>query len=204
VAERVALFIDYQNMHFTALGEFCPYGTPPEDALVHPLLIAERIVQKRSTKRASALEYVKVYRGRPNPAHHPSMTSANDAQKAAWERDARVTVIRRDLNYRGWPQQPPREKGIDVKLAVDLVQSSMLAEYDVAVVFSGDTDLLPALEMAFHYTAPMTEIACWTGAKPLWFPDQLRVKRYLPYCHFLNAADFQACRDTARYTVAGP
>jgi len=149
VAERVALFIDYQNMHFTALGEFCPYGTPPEDALVHPLLIAERIVQKRSTKRASALEYVKVYRGRPNPAHHPSMTSANDAQKAAWERDARVTVIRRDLNYRGWPQQPPREKGIDVKLAVDLVQSSMLAEYDVAVVFSGDTDLLPALEMAF-------------------------------------------------------
>jgi hypothetical protein len=32
-----------------------------------------------------------------------------------------VQVIRRQLNYRDWPNQPPREKGIDVAIAVDLV-----------------------------------------------------------------------------------
>lgn len=80
----------------------------------------------------------------------------------------------------------PREKGVDVALAINLVQSARLGEYDATVVFSGDTDLLPAVEMAFRRTQPRIEVACWTGAKPLWFPECLaqETKRHLPYCHF--------------------
>lgn len=85
-----------------------------------------------------------------------------------WERDQRVRVVRRDLNYRGWPDIPPREKGVDVALAIDLVESALLGQYDVAVVFSCDSDLLPAM-------------------------------KYLPYCHFLNADDFNAVRDRTDY-----
>jgi hypothetical protein len=143
--------------------------------------------------------HVYVYRGRPNPGHHRRATAANDAQKAAWERDGRVRVTRRDLNYRGWPDAPPREKGIDVALAVDFVRTAMLGEYDAGIVFSGDTDLLPAVEAAYQHTLPNIEIACWVGAKPLWFPEMLRQKRYLPYCHFLNADDFLAVRDLGKY-----
>jgi len=41
---------------------------------------------------------------------------------------------------------------------------------------------------------PRVEVASWVRAKPLWFPEGLaeEPKRYLPYCHFLNEADFEA------------
>jgi uncharacterized LabA/DUF88 family protein len=197
MVDRVAVFLDYQNVHFSALHLYCPYGTPPERALVHPLRVAQRILSRR--RRGGELAAVRVYRGRPNPERHRTPTAANDAQKAAWERDDRVQVVRRDLNYRGWPDAPPREKGIDVALAVDLIRTAMRSEYDVGIVFSGDTDLLPAVETAFHFTKPSIEIASWTGAKPLWFPEMLRDKRYLPYCHFLGADDFDAVRDLDKY-----
>ena len=76
---------------------------------------------------------------------------------------------------------------------------AMLQEYDTGIVFSGDTDLLPALETAFDLTSPNIEIACWKGAKPLWSPERLRQKRYLPYCHFLGEEDFDAVRDAEKY-----
>lgn len=77
----------------------------------------------------------------------------------------------------------------------------MLGEYDAAVVFTCDTDLLPAIEMAFRRTPPNIEMACWVGAKPLWFAKGLAQtpKRYLPYCHFLNETDFEAVRDRTDY-----
>src|SRR6266498_1750097 len=55
--------------------------------------------------------------------------------------------------------------------------------------------------MAFRRTDPRVEIACWAGAKPLWFPElQASVPpRYLPYCHFLSQDDFEAVRDHADY-----
>jgi hypothetical protein len=92
-------------------------------------------------------------------------------------------------------------KGVDVALAISLVESALLNEYDAAVAFSGDTDLLPAIEMAFRRTEPRIEIAAWSGAKPLWFPETLAQSppRYLPYCHFLNDADFRAALDTTDY-----
>lgn len=197
-ASKVAVFLDYQNVHLTAHALFMAYGAPVQDALVHPLRLAERLVAKR--RDPSELSSVQVFRGRPNPAHQPIPAAANDAQTAAWARaDARVRVIRRDLNYRGWPEHPPREKGVDVALAISLVESAMLAEYDVAVVFSGDTDLIPAVEMAFRRTTPTVEIAAWSGAKPLWFPAEMAAGRRLPWCHFLGAGDFEAVRDKATY-----
>lgn len=110
-----------------------------------------------------------------------------------------MRVTRRDLNYRGWPEHPLREKGVDVALAMALVESAMLGEYDVAIVFSGDTDLIPAVEMAFRRTTPRIEIAAWSGAKPLWFPHDLAQGRRLPWCHFLGEHDFEAARDRTVY-----
>ncbi|MGH3870184.1 MAG: NYN domain-containing protein [Pseudonocardiaceae bacterium] len=197
-ASRVAVFLDYQNVHLTAHGLFMSYGTPVHDALVHPLRIGERLITKR--KGENELSSVRVFRGRPNPEHQPIPTAANDAQTAAWERqDPRLRVIRRDLNYRDWPDHPPREKGVDVALAIALVESAMLNEYDVAIVFSSDTDLIPAVEMAFRRTTPSVEIAAWSGAKPLWFPTEMAAGRRLPWCHFLGQHDFDAVRDQASY-----
>lgn len=197
--ERLAIFIDYQNVHLTAHGLFAAYGAPVKNSLIHPVLVAERITERRSID--SELVSIRIFRGRPNPEHHPQLTAANDAQTAACQRDSRVVVRRRDLNYRGWPDHPPRERGVDVALAIDLVESAMLGEFDAAVVFTADTDLLPAVEMAFRRTQPRIEVACWVGAKPLRFPEGLtrEPKRYLPYCHFLNGTDYEIVRDRTDY-----
>lgn len=77
-------------------------------------------------------------------------------------------LVRRDLKHeREGDKFIVREKGIDVALAVALVETAMLREYDAAIIFSGDTDLLPAIELAYRRTEPKIELACWPSAKPL-------------------------------------
>ncbi len=41
-----------------------------------------------------------------------------------------------------------REKGIDVKIAVDLIAGAIDDKYDIAVLVSSDTDLVPAIDWA--------------------------------------------------------
>lgn len=43
-----------------------------------------------------------------------------------------------------------REKGIDVKLATDLIVGAVDNQYDTAVVVSSDTDLVPAIDWVRH------------------------------------------------------
>ncbi|MGH9185657.1 MAG: NYN domain-containing protein, partial [Acidimicrobiales bacterium] len=40
-----------------------------------------------------------------------------------------------------------REKGIDVLIALHMVMGAVRDDYDVAVLASGDSDLVPAVEM---------------------------------------------------------
>lgn len=198
MATRVAVFLDYQNVHLSAHGLFLPYGTAVHEALVHPVRLAERLVANR--RDGGELSSVQVFRGRPNPGRQSTLAAANDAQTAAWLRaDPRVQVVRRDLNYRGWPTESPREKGVDVALSIALVEGAMLEQFDVGIVFSGDTDLIPAVEMAYRRTKPRIEIACWSGSKPLWFPTELAAGRKLPWCHFLGQTDFEQVRDRTNY-----
>ena len=60
-----------------------------------------------------------------------------------------------DLKFRGWKQTPRGEflpdfqqKGVDVKIALDIAQMSMKHIIDTAVLFSGDIDITPALKLA--------------------------------------------------------
>jgi len=63
-------------------------------------------------------------------------------------RDDRVTVFTRPLRYSSVPKKDDeehpysqaREKGIDIRKALDLVRGARLGEYDVALLFSQDDD----------------------------------------------------------------
>lgn len=99
-------------------------------------------------------------------------------------------MIRRQLNYREWPDRPPQEKGIDVAIAVGLVHLAFHKQYDALVLFSSDTDLLPALEMVAGLKLGHAEVACWAGFKPLRFSGTK-----LPWCHSLSEQDGQSVTD---------
>lgn len=120
-----------------------------------------------------------------------------------------MSAITRPLHYRpirweaGAPVEwEPREKGIDVLLAVDLVRGALNDEYDVAVLVSADSDLVPAAEAVLD-SGKWLEFAAWipdTGYAP-----HLRVKGRQTWCHFLTRRDFELVSDRNDYTrpVAG-
>ena len=200
--DKVAVFLDYENVHRTGHQMFAKIGEPLYGTVVNPLAIAEKLISKR--KNGGMLHSVHVFRGRPVPYYQPKPASANDIQAAAWAEDSRVSVHRRDLKYDVAEDKSfvAREKGIDVALAVGLAEGALGRDFEVAIVFSCDTDLLPALEMVFRRKLAHLELGCWTGSKPLWFPEFLKATppRNLPYCHFLNETDFRDVRDFSAAT----
>src|SRR3990170_3315114 len=50
------------------------------------------------------------------------------------------------LMYRGWPKIPPYEKGVDVRLATDMLVHAFRGNYDTAILVSGDNDFSDALQ----------------------------------------------------------
>ena len=106
-------------------------------------------------------------------------------------------TFRRPLRYPpDWPTSKPQEKGIDVALAVDLVRLAAQGAYDVAVVFSRDTDLMPALEAVrdMRATRVHLEVATWKGANRLRFSNT-----NLPWCHLLDETDYRQVQDATDY-----
>jgi uncharacterized LabA/DUF88 family protein len=71
-----------------------------------------------------------------------------------------------------------REKGVDVKLAIDLVIGGADNLYDTAVVVSSDTDLIPAIKYA-RYKKKNVEYVGFAGAPSLGMIKECSSQRLL-------------------------
>ncbi len=148
-APSVTVFIDYQNAHLSGHENWCALGEQVHLCLIHPVRLAERLVACRAP--GGSLTSVRVYRGRPDPRKDARAAARSDQQAHEWEQDPRVHMFRRPLWYpRNWGDrdcyEKPREKGVDVSLAIDVVRMAIRAEYEVGIIFSRDTDLLALLD----------------------------------------------------------
>lgn len=147
--------------------------------------------------RPRELAEVRVYRGMPSSARDPKGYGAADRQIALWRQAGLVNVITRPLNYRD--PVKPKEKGIDVHLAVDLVRLAIESRYDAGVLFSADTDLLPALEAVCELKGPgACEVAAWAG--PGGSPSILRVKDHRLRYHYLDRRWYERLHDSTDYS----
>lgn len=192
--DRVVVFMDYQNVHGWARRQFLPFGADPGDGHVFPVKVGELLTRRRA--RESELMEVRVYRGRPNPERQPGAARANDRQTAMWQRSDRVTVIRRNLQYPpDYPTVPAMEKGVDVAIAVDMIRLGMSGYMDVAILFSSDNDLIPAVEVLAAMPQCHVEVASWSGAHRIRLPGTQK-----PWCHHLSESDFAVVRDSFDYT----
>jgi uncharacterized LabA/DUF88 family protein len=168
---RLAVVMDYQNIHLTARDCFSPAGTPDEDVLIHPLLFANRLLQARAarqgdpTQKAATLAAVKVFRGSPGFKEQPFLYGVTQAQRSEWTRDPRVEVNYRTLRY--IPGKPTQEKGIDVMVALAFVEAVECGDYDVVVLAAHDTDLEPALDAALRKNRAKVETAGWKDCRRL-------------------------------------
>jgi uncharacterized LabA/DUF88 family protein len=203
---RVVVFLDYQNVYNGAREAFDLRGNPGRYGQIDPLTLAELIVARHPEE--SHIAGVRVYRGRPDSARQPQAYGANMRQSVAQERRGRglVNVITRTLRYPSdWPKSPAQEKGIDVALAVDFVTMAVSGDYDIGVLMSTDTDLVPALEAVLrldHRPYPRCEAAAWSRSGV--YSRRLHVPGKKVWCHWLALHDYAAVEDLADYNLPVP
>ena len=103
----------------------------------------------------------------------------------------------RPLRYSEDESEDPVEKGVDVNIAVSVVEHVLTQACDVAIVFSHDTDLLPAIEAVARIASPYNiETAAWTSPA---FHQRLRPKMKGVYHHHLDEGVFQSVEMRVNY-----
>jgi uncharacterized LabA/DUF88 family protein len=205
-AHRVVLFMDWQNVYMGARDVFGLGGKFHAAGQVYPTTLGQRIVSKYVPEAKRELSEVRIYSGRPDPRKDAHSYAAHMRQCDAWEKSGHVVLRTRQLRYpNGWPKLRAEEKGIDVQLAIDFVMGTLRQDFEIGIIFSTDTDLLPALEGAVEIARregrPLPEVASWreTGGMGR---KRLSISGMPLRCHWLEWADFEAVRDRTDYNVA--
>ncbi|MBZ5629973.1 MAG: NYN domain-containing protein [Acidobacteriia bacterium] len=139
--KRAVAFIDGQNL-YRAVKESFGYHYPNYDVQK----LSESVCQARGWN----LTQVRFYTGVPDKADDPRWNHFWIGKLAVMGK-AGVEVFSRPLRYRNDRVKLPdgtthtflrgSEKGIDVRIALDVIRLAVRNEYDVAVVFSQDQDL---------------------------------------------------------------
>jgi len=208
VTQRVGVYIDYQNVYKLGREAFGEDAGAPWCGQFNPLLLANELVSRIPDRE---LAVVHIYRGMPNGRKDPKGASACSRQIDTWSKlpGGKVRPTWRPLRYpRDWPASKPEEKGIDVQLAVDFILGATgrgdgKQEYDVGILFSGDTDLKPVLFAVETLLGPdAIEVAAWNPPLPR-YPIRVSLGgTRRPFCHLLDEAVYRAVADSRDYTKA--
>ncbi len=144
--KRTIAFVDGQNLFHSAKEAF-GYSYPNYD----PSALANKICERQKWN----LKEIHFYTGVPDLRDKPFWHNFWN-KKLAIMGTRGVKVFRRSLRYRNQTIALPggrsttalvgQEKGIDIRLALDMVRMTHQKAYDVALLFSQDQDLTEAVE----------------------------------------------------------
>lgn len=200
--DRVAVFIDWQNVYKGAREAFGMLGHPSEHGNFSPYQLARVLAAGNDRRTDGELVLVEIHRGLPSSARDSVGFGANRRQSAAWMKESPEIVIprMRPLRYPANPSDEPEEKGIDVQLALSAVEHALTAQCEVVVIFSHDTDLIPAVETICRITGKShVETAAWTSPT---FHKRLRTKPPV-FHHALPEGVFQQVATPINYAYKG-
>lgn len=199
---RVAVFIDYQNCYRIARELFHDQQNDPSHfGNLKPMQLANLLASKGSG--AYSLAHVGVYCGIADPRRDPKTHGARQRQIEAWK-SAGVTVFARPLRYPPlWAAkagEKPREKGVDVKLAIDAVVMAVEGSYDTAVIASCDTDLDPVVDALLEL---QNTIGRPTSVEAVAWKDRANRLTQVAGLNFrwVGEHDYSAVRDPTDYNV---
>lgn len=103
----------------------------------------EVIAPKKHNKEIMAIKYYSA----KYPLERDPVKHSRDADFfKVLEKDQNIRVIEGKFRVPPDKSLPPVEKGVDVRLATDLIFDAFLGGYEVAYVLSADTDLVPAIK----------------------------------------------------------
>ncbi len=146
---RVAVFIDGSNF-YNGASRLLKSGALRFPILFNYGLLAQWLAGERRV--VSKNYYVGIVRRDPgNLNANVDRMVRNQQRLFAWLEsvDQGYSVVRGHIMKH--PDKTYHEKGVDVRLAVDLVEGAFEDRYDVAILISSDTDLIPALQRVRKY-----------------------------------------------------
>jgi len=196
VKKRVVVFVDYQNAYRSARDAFHDHTFDPHWlGQIHPTALGLLLITLSGDPERS-LTQIRMYRGLPSNQRDPKGYAAARRQIAAWETMPTVDVTTRSLRYpRNYPREKPEEKGIDVRIALDFYAMAVRNEYDIGVLMSSDTDLLPALEEVVRMPGgPSAEVAAWAPLE-----QRLRVRGARIPCTWIDEKHYATIQDNRDY-----
>ena len=190
------VFIDGQNLYHSAkdawhtnpMDKASPYAWPSYDVEK----IADALVSREAGR---ILSQIRFYTGVPSRSDNPYWHDF-------WLNKLRYLARRGIYVYRGKVNRGGQEKGVDVSLALDLVQATHERRYDVAIIVSQDSDFGPAVGLAKQIAASQNRNLTFESAFPF---HQGRVSpRGVPgtiWVH-IDQAMYDACHDPGDYRPA--
>ncbi len=212
-AKRVIVFFDWQNVYMRARESFHDRAAAPaHKGQVDPVDLAYVLTAdyaRRHPENTFELEQIRIYRGRPTQQSDPKGYAAFRRQEAVWRSNNKVRPTFSDLRYPAdWREEgcvdKPREKGIDVALAVDLVTLATEGAFEVGIVMSADYDLKPALDYVVRRSVsrggPVVEVAAWKGDRRER-PLRIRLDGRPLYCIWLDREAYWGVVDERDYSV---
>lgn len=145
--KRAIAFVDGQNLFYAAKHAF-GYTYPNYDAI--------SLVAKICRDNGWGLHQTRFYTGIPSPEDKPFWNHFWVAKLAVMGSRPCAHVFSRKLRYRNQTIALPngqastilvgQEKGIDIRIALDIVKLARENQYDVALILSQDQDLTEAVE----------------------------------------------------------
>lgn len=161
---RAMCFFDGQNLHRSAREAF---GCGQH---VDPVALAEAIC----TEQGWRCDGIRFYQGAPDPYRQPE-ESRLWKERSARLRSNGVRVFERPLQYIERQSQLPdgsyrttlraKEKGIDLRLGLDVFEMALDDEFDLAVLFCRDQDLselVPSIRrLAKRQSRPMKLVSAY-------------------------------------------
>ena len=215
MTERVQIFIDGGNFYhlalkrlglqdgqfdFNALALFLANGRIISDMgkRLYVGTISERADDPRST---FAMARQRALFSHLKSDHWEMKTSTLKSRIEELVIDGRVKDFKRLLKagIRRIQFQRFREKGIDVKLATDLITAAMDNRYDTAIVVSSDADLIPAIDWVRHRAKKKVEYVGFSIPDP--DDEQNSVKPLLSLIKKTDALRALVESDLRRFTV---
>lgn len=190
--KRVAAFFDCQNLYLK-VKFLWGHKFPDFD----PIRLSNWIVYKYR-RRGWSLSAIYLYTGVPDILANAAVHSFWHRKFAAYEsRDKRVHTFINRMTYIG---DVPREKGVDVRIALDLVQKAERGEYDVALLFSQDNDFE---EAAKEVRRVAQERGCWIKVASAFPFDAFSARRqrgvrateWVPF----EKHEYNCCIDPSEY-----
>lgn len=131
--DKIAVFIDGSNLYHSLKGEFSRTDLDFEK-FYHKLVGTRQLVR------------VYYYNAAVDQSKEPQRYKDQQRFFARMRRLPYLQLCLGRLIYKNWPSTPPYEKGIDIKMATDMLIHAFRGNYEIAVLVSGDNDFVDAIQ----------------------------------------------------------